>query len=156
MGADDDYAVDTADAGAAEYEPVQASTIKKGSYMMVNDRPCKVEKISTSKPGKHGSAKCNFTCVDIFTGKKMEAISPAHATVNQPFVIRKEYQLSYIDGDALVLLDDNGEEKRDLDMPKEGELAKTIKDKEELGIEMIVTVISACSQEKVIEVKDDK
>lgn len=33
--------------------------------------------MSTSKTGKHGHAKCNFTCIDIFTGKKYEEMTPS-------------------------------------------------------------------------------
>jgi translation initiation factor 5A len=33
--------------------------------------------VSTSKTGKHGHAKCNFTAVDIFTGKKYEDMMPS-------------------------------------------------------------------------------
>jgi hypothetical protein len=33
--------------------------------------------VSTSKTGKHGHAKCNFTCIDIFTGKKYEEMTPS-------------------------------------------------------------------------------
>jgi len=33
--------------------------------------------VSTSKTGKHGHAKCNFTCIDIFTGRKYEEMTPS-------------------------------------------------------------------------------
>lgn len=33
--------------------------------------------MSTSKTGKHGHAKCNFVCVDIFTGRKYEEMTPS-------------------------------------------------------------------------------
>ncbi len=33
--------------------------------------------VSTSKTGKHGHAKCNFVCVDIFTGRKYEEMTPS-------------------------------------------------------------------------------
>jgi hypothetical protein len=38
---------------------------------------CQVVDVSTSKTGKHGHAKCNFTAVDIFTGKKYEDMMPS-------------------------------------------------------------------------------
>lgn len=37
---------------------------------MINDRPCRVVEVTTSKPGKHGHAKANITAIDIFNGKK--------------------------------------------------------------------------------------
>lgn len=39
--------------------------------------PAQVVDVSTSKTGKHGHAKCNFTGVDIFTGKKYEDMTPS-------------------------------------------------------------------------------
>lgn len=39
------------------------------SHICIKGHPCKVTDVSTSKTGKHGHAKCNFTAIDIFTGK---------------------------------------------------------------------------------------
>ena len=52
------------------FYPAQASSIRKGGYILIRDRPCKVIEMSTSKTGKHGHAKINFTGIDIFTEKK--------------------------------------------------------------------------------------
>lgn len=38
--------------------------------------------VSTSKTGKHGHAKCNFTATDIFTGKKLEDMCPSTHNVD--------------------------------------------------------------------------
>merc|ERR1711982_112232 len=62
--------------GASLTIPCQASGIKKNGYMIIKGRPCKVVDTSTSKTGKHGSAKVHFTAIDIFNGKKYEEISP--------------------------------------------------------------------------------
>ena len=56
------------------FYPVQASSIRIGGYILIKNRPCKVINMSTSKTGKHGHAKINFTATDIFTDKKMEEI----------------------------------------------------------------------------------
>lgn len=49
--------------------------------------------MSTSKTGKHGHAKCAFVAVDIFTGKKMEDLSPSSHNVDVPHVSRTDYTL---------------------------------------------------------------
>merc|ERR1712216_1000268 len=78
---DDDYAIDAAgDSGAAATYPMEAGQIRKGGYIVVKDRPCKVVDVSASKTGKHGHAKCHFVTIDIFTGKKLEELCPATTT----------------------------------------------------------------------------
>ena len=69
------------DAGASAVIPMEAGQIRKGGYIVIKNRPCKVVSVSTSKTGKHGHAKCNFVATDIFTGKKLEDIVPStHGT----------------------------------------------------------------------------
>ena len=82
---------DTADAGASETIPMEAGQIKKGGYICIKGRPCKVVSISTSKTGKHGHAKCNFVATDIFTGKKLEDIVPSSHGTTVPNVFKTEY-----------------------------------------------------------------
>tara|TARA_R110002050_G_scaffold231465_1_gene367323 strand:+ start:662 stop:1009 length:348 start_codon:yes stop_codon:yes gene_type:complete len=100
---------------AAKTIPSQASAIKKGGYVVIKNRPCKVVETSTSKTGKHGHAKVHFVALDIFTNKKMEDICPSTHNMEVPVVNRKEYQLIDItDDDFLSLLLDSGETKDDL------------------------------------------
>lgn len=40
--------------------------------------------VSTSKTGKHGHAKCNFTATDIFTGKKRRAGAAESVFLSSP------------------------------------------------------------------------
>jgi len=52
--------------------------------------------------GKHGHAKCAFVAVDIFTGKKMEDLSPSSHNVDVPHVSRTDYTLLDITDDGFV------------------------------------------------------
>ena len=61
--------------GSSHTYPQQAGAIRKGMYIMIKGRPCRVNDVSTSKTGKHGHAKNHFVTTDIFTGKRLEEIS---------------------------------------------------------------------------------
>jgi hypothetical protein len=64
----------------------------KGELIACNaDKPCRVTDVRTSKPGKHGRAKCRFTAVDIFDGQRCEVIHMAHQHALVPVVARTEY-----------------------------------------------------------------
>lgn len=58
-------------------------------------RPCKIVEMSTSKTGKHGHAKVHMVALDIFTGKKLEELSPSTHNMDVPNVKRTDYQVSF-------------------------------------------------------------
>ena len=152
----DEYAVETANAGASLTVPKQAGHIKKGGYLMIKGRPCKVDNMTTAKPGKHGSCKCHFFATDIFTGKKLEEISPSHNMIDTPNVNRVKWFLSDIDDGYLSLLsEDTTESKEDLKVPDDavGDKIREMHDKE---IPLYVIILSACGEEKVVDVEEDK
>ena len=146
------------DAGATETYPSEAGQIKKGSYLMMHGRPCKVAKISIVKTGKHGHAKATFVGLDIFTNKRLEhACSTSHA-VEVPNVFREEYMLVNVDeSGALSLLSDDAELKSDLDLPKQDEaLAASIRAGFEDDKQLLITVLSACGTEQIVASREDK
>eukprot|EP00961_Rhodomonas_salina_P199483 2690541-Rhodomonas_salina.1 len=83
---DGDY--NDGDSGAANCTPIDAGSARKGQFLMIKGRPCKIVDMSKAKVGKHGAAKCQFTGIDIFTGKKLECSAPASANLGQPIVER--------------------------------------------------------------------
>merc|ERR1712146_96242 len=110
----------TTDAGASTTYPLEAGQIRKGGHIMIKGNPCKVIDVSTSKTGKHGHAKCHFVAQDIFTGKKMEDLVPASHTTSIPFVKKIELQCIGVDDDGfLSLMDDAGNQREDLKLPRE-------------------------------------
>lgn len=128
--------------------------MKKGEYLVVNGNPCKVIEITISKTGKHGSAKASITCVDIFTGKKCEEQAPSTANVEAPFIKTKNYSVMDIAADGgLSLLDEENEQREDLSLPPNEELAQQIRDGFEAGKDVTVVVTSAMGKEQILSIK---
>ena len=49
MSGDDNYTIETTDSGASETVSVEAGQIRKGGYIMVKGKPCKVRDVSVSQ-----------------------------------------------------------------------------------------------------------
>lgn len=103
---------------ATQIENVEAGSLKKGDYVMMNDKPCKITGISHAKPGKHGSAKAIIKGTNQFDGKTVEATFGTGDMIQAPIVTKKEYLLLGVEDDMLSLLDDDGEQKDDVSMPE--------------------------------------
>mmetsp|Transcript_20263 Transcript_20263/g.20380 ORF Transcript_20263/g.20380 Transcript_20263/m.20380 type:complete len:162 (+) Transcript_20263:94-579(+) len=157
MGDVSDYDFSTGDAGASHSTPSEAGQIRVGGYMMIKEHPCKVSHVSTSKTGKHGSAKCNFTAIDIFTGKKYEDIIPSTATTNIPIVKRCEYSLVDItDDDFCSLMTEEGNVREDIKLPTYPDgFGREIKLAFETGKPLMVTVVSACGTDQITAFKEE-
>eukprot|EP00802_Teleaulax_amphioxeia_P020017 Tamp_20282.p2 GENE.Tamp_20282~~Tamp_20282.p2 ORF type:complete len:158 (-),score=54.94 Tamp_20282:321-794(-) len=151
--AEDDY--DAADSGAADCTPIEAGAARKGGFLVIKGRPCKIVDMSKAKVGKHGAAKCAFTGIDIFTGKKLEAIAPASAGLSQPIVERNEYEMCDIsDDDFVTLMDAGGNMREDIKVPDDPETAKKLRARMDEGIATMVTVLKAMGAEQIIDMKD--
>lgn len=125
-----------------------AGSIKKNNHVVIKGRPCKVMDVSTAKTGKHGHAKCTFTGLDVFNGKKYEDVIPAHQNVDVPYVKRRDYTLLDIQDDGFVsLLDDNtGDTKDDLKLPDDNEqLSNQIQKMMDEGKTVTCTVLAVRS-----------
>jgi len=123
---------------------------------MIKGKPCKVLNIAVSKTGKHGHAKCNFTAVDIFTGKKLEDMIPSTHGTTVPIVKKTEWEIIFIGEDGeLTLMDEAGNQKTDLNLPSFPEgFGQEIRDAWKDGEAQIsVTVQSAIGIEQIVAYK---
>eukprot|EP01083_Nonionella_stella_P129439 392776_1 len=140
----DDETFEATDAGASLTFPTQAGNVKKGDFVMLGGFPCKIVDVATSKTGKHGHAKASITGLDIFNGRKHEEICPSSHSMPAPFVKRTEYSVIDIDQDSqLTLMTDSGEEKTDLNLPPDEDLASQIRKEFEASLDVTVAVIRA-------------
>ena len=67
--------------------------MRKGGFVVIKSRPCKIVEMTTSKTGKHGHAKVHLTAIDIFNGRKLEELCPSTHNMDVPNVTRREYQV---------------------------------------------------------------
>lgn len=150
---DEEHTFETADAGSSTTYPMQCSALRKNGFVVIKGRPCKIIDMSTSKTGKHGHAKVHLVATDIFTGKKVEDLSPSTHNMEVPVVKRNEFQLLDIDDGFLSLMDMEGETKDDVKCP-DGELGDNLQTAFDEGKDLMVTIISAMNEEAAISFKE--
>jgi len=148
----DDLDFNQGDSGASATYPMQCSALRKGGFVMIKNRPCKIVEMSTSKTGKHGHAKVHLVALDIFTGKKLEDICPSTHNMEVPNVKRKDYQLIGMEDDFLSMMDDSGDTREDLKCP-EDDVGTEIRNAIANETDILVTVLGACGEECVIATK---
>ncbi|NOZ82043.1 MAG: translation initiation factor IF-5A [Candidatus Micrarchaeota archaeon] len=80
-------------------------SLKPGRFCIIEGEPCKVLSITTSAPGKHGSAKARLEAVGIFDGKKRSIVKPADSEIDVPVVDKRVGQVISIVGDTAQVMD---------------------------------------------------
>jgi translation initiation factor 5A len=100
-------------------EQTETGKLKEGRYVVVDDEPCKILSIATSKPGKHGAAKARIDVVGIFDGQKRSIVQPVSAKVYVPIVERKLAQVISVAGNTVQLMDVKDFEMFELDLTDE-------------------------------------
>ena len=100
-------------------EQTEIGKIKEGRYIVIEEEPCRVVGIATSKPGKHGAAKARIDAVGIFDGVKRSIVSPVSAKAYIPVVERKSGQVLSITGNMAQLMDMKDFTNFDVAIPEE-------------------------------------
>lgn len=93
--------------------------LKPGSFILIDDAPCKVEKVDISKTGKHGSTKARIETIGLLDGRRRSMIAPADEEVEVPILLKKKAQVLAIVDDKAQLMDMETYEVFELDIPEE-------------------------------------
>ncbi len=81
------------------WRQAEVRELREGGYINVDEEPCKILSIETSKPGKHGSAKARIEVVSLFTGAKQSLIRTVADKVQVPMIDKRKGQvLSIVSG----------------------------------------------------------
>lgn len=150
-----DFEVHQIDTGAQDSTSIPVNKLKKGGYVLLEGRPCRVVDIAKSKTGKHGHAKASIAGTDLFTGRRYEAHLPTSHDIEVPIVDRQDYALINIDGKNTQLLDLQGNMREDVELGDD-EVSNKVReefDNNPNGDEIIVTVLSSLGESRVIEYK---
>jgi len=83
----------------------EVRTLKVNRYMIIDNEPCKIMSISTSKPGKHGEAKARIEAIGIFDGQKRSIVHPVKHKVGVPIIDKRTAQVVALMGDNVQLMD---------------------------------------------------
>lgn len=95
------------------------STMKKGSYIVIEGAACIVSDTQTSRPGKHGHAKVRLSAVGILDDKKRIIVMPGHDNVEVPIIEKRSAQVLSINDDKANVMDAETYETYDLTIPAE-------------------------------------
>ena len=118
-----------------EKKLASVGSLKPGSYIIMSGAACVVKSIQTSRPGKHGHAKCRVEAVGILDGQKRIEIFPGHDNIEVPIIQKRNAQVLSITGDRANVMDTETYETFDLKIPDE--LKEQIKD----GVTIIYWVV---------------
>ncbi len=103
----------------ADYKQTDAGSLKKGMTIEWEGHPCTIISIETSKPGKHGHAKCRVTCVGLIDDKKRVFVAPGHEKINVPLIEKKSAQVLAIIENKANVMDLETFETFDIEVPEE-------------------------------------
>ena len=103
-------------------EMAEVRELKVGRYILIDEEPCKIVSISTSKPGKHGEAKARIEAIGIFDETKRSIVHPVKHKVGVPMIDKRSAQVVAMMGKNQVqLMDMETYETFDMPIPSEFE-----------------------------------
>jgi translation initiation factor 5A len=101
-------------------EMAEVRELKVGRYVLIDEEPCKIMSISTSKPGKHGEAKARIEAVGIFDETKRSVVHPVKHKVGIPIIDKRSAQiLALIGADVVQLMDMETYETFEMPIPED-------------------------------------
>ena len=101
-------------------EMAEVRELKVGRYIIIDEEPCKIQSMSTSKPGKHGEAKARIDAVGIFDEQKRSVVHPVKHKVGVPIIDKRSAQiLALMGSDVVQLMDLETYETFDMPIPED-------------------------------------
>ncbi|HLN51666.1 MAG TPA: translation initiation factor IF-5A [Thermoplasmata archaeon] len=86
-------------------QQAEVRELKEGRYILIEDEPCRIISIQTSKPGKHGEAKARIDAIGVFDGSKRSVVFPVKHKVQIPVIGKKSAQVLSLTEAEVQLMD---------------------------------------------------
>jgi len=102
-----------------EKKSTEIKNLKPGSYVLIDDVPCVVEKVQKSKAGKHGAAKARMMARGLFTDVKKIIVKPADTKMDVPMIEKKTAQIISLSEKHAQLMDMVDYTTYDANIPEE-------------------------------------
>ena len=93
--------------------------LKVNRYIMVEEEPCRILSIQTSKPGKHGEAKARLEVMGLFDGQKRSIVHPVTHKVRVPVIDKRKAQVLSVHGNVAQLMDMQTYDTFELPIPED-------------------------------------
>ena len=100
-------------------ELAEVRTLRVNRYIIIDDEPCKIMSISTSKPGKHGEAKARIEAIGVFDKQKRSIVHPVKHKVHVPIIDKRSAQVLALMGENVQLMDMETYETFEMPIPDE-------------------------------------
>ena len=95
-----------------------AKHLKPGGFVIIDDIPCRVDKVNISSSGKHGHAKVRIDAIGLLDGVRKSVIKTAHDNMEVPILLRKNGQVvALIGGNKAQIMDMETFEVVELEIP---------------------------------------
>jgi len=119
----------------------EVRTLRVNRYMIIDEEPCKIMSISTSKPGKHGEAKARIEAIGIFDRQKRIVVHPVKHKIHVPLIDKRNAQVLALIDVNVQLMDLETYETFEMPIPDE------FKDKLQPGKE--ISYLEALGRKKI-------
>ena len=97
----------------------EVRTLRVNRYMIIDEEPCKIMSITTSKPGKHGEAKARIEAIGVFDKQKRSVVHPVKHKIHVPLIDKRNAQILALMGDNVQLMDLETYETFEMAIPDE-------------------------------------
>ncbi|MDI6721822.1 MAG: translation initiation factor IF-5A [Candidatus Aenigmarchaeota archaeon] len=102
-----------------EKKQTEIKNLKPGNFVLIDDVPMKVDKVQTSKSGKHGAAKARLFASGLFGDIKKIIVKPGDSRMDVPVIEKRSCQIVAVLGESAQIMDLEDYSMSELRIPEE-------------------------------------